>query len=205
MITNSDRTFTSTPWRRIFCSLFLVAAAAVFVAAVASSKAGGSTRRGEAIPHRVGGNPVNVANKIAPWVMDHTANGQQAEFFVVLADQADLSPAAHLATKNEKGRYVYDALWNKSQATQGPILQWLSERGLEHRSFYIINAILVKGSREVAEALAARPDVAQVEGNPHIQNSLPQPGPAADVSSQPGAIEPGINYTHAPDVWALGF
>ena len=35
-----------------------------------------------------------AANKIAPWVMEHTANGQQAEFFVVLADQADLSPAA---------------------------------------------------------------------------------------------------------------
>ena len=25
-----------------------------------------------------------AANKIAPWVMEHTANGQQAEFFVVL-------------------------------------------------------------------------------------------------------------------------
>jgi hypothetical protein len=34
----------------------------------------------------------------------------------VLADQADLSGAAALPIKNEKGRYVYDALWNKSQA-----------------------------------------------------------------------------------------
>ena len=48
--------------------------------------------------------------------MEHTANGQQAEFFVVLADQADLSGAAALPIKNEKGRYVHDALWNKSQA-----------------------------------------------------------------------------------------
>jgi subtilisin family serine protease len=140
--------------------------------------------------------------------MEHTANGQQAEFLVVLAYQADVSGAAGLPTKNEKGRYVYDALWNKSQATQGPLLQLLRERGLEHQSFYIINAILVKGSREVAEMLAARPDVARVEGNPHIQNSFPQPGPAADVPSQPetpATIEPGINYTHAPSVWALGF
>ena len=37
-----------------------------------------------------------AANKVAPWVMEHTANGQEAEFFVVLADQADLSPAASL-------------------------------------------------------------------------------------------------------------
>jgi subtilisin family serine protease len=140
--------------------------------------------------------------------MEHTANGQQAEFFVVLADQADLSGAAALPTKNEKGAYVYNALWSKSQATQGPIQQWLRERGLKYQSFYIVNAILVTGSRDIAEALAAREDVARVEGNPQIQNPLPRPVPTDGASSQPDApatIEPGITYTHAPDVWALGF
>ena len=176
-------------WRRVFCSLSFVAAVLVVLGAIGSSRA-------------------TSTNKIAPWVIEHTANGQQAEFMVVLADQADLRPAAGLATKNEKGRFVRDALWNKSQTTQGPILQWLRERGLEHRSFYIVNAILVKGSREIAEALAARPEVARVEGNPHIQNVLPQPNAIVEAPSQPGTpetIEPGINYTHAPQVWALGF
>ena len=141
-----------------------------------------------------------AANKIAPWVMEHTANGQEAEFFIVLSDQADLSQAAGLQTKAEKGRYVYNALFIKSQTTQRPILQLLRERGLEHRSFYIVNAILVRGTREVAEALAARPDVARVEGNPHIQNQLPQPGPSIEAPlylQQPETVEPGINYTHA--------
>ena len=196
---NSNRAFTSPRLRRLFCSLFIVAAAIAALGAIASSRA---TSQGSP-PERTA-----IATKIAPWVMEHTANGQQAEFFVVLADQADLSGGAALPTKNEKGRYVYNALWNKSQATQGPILQWLSERGLAHQSFYIVNAILVNGSRDIAEALAARAEVARVEGNPHIQNSLPQPAGAAEASSQPGApatIEPGIVYTHAPDVWALGF
>ena len=183
----------STALRRIFCSLFLVAAAVAAVEAIA--------------PSRVNDNTVRL-DKIAPWVTEHTANGQVAEFFVVLADQADLSGAATLATKAEKGRFVYDALWNKSQSTQRPIVQWLRERGIEPRSFYIVNAILVKGSRQVAEALAARPDVARVEGNPHIQNILPQPETMVETASQsqrPATIEPGINYTHAPHVWALGF
>jgi serine protease AprX len=199
MTTHPNRTLTPSRLRRILCSLFLVAAALAAVGAIASSRAIGQ------------GNSPNqdaTANKIAPWVIEHTANGQQAEFIVVLADQADLSWAATLPTKNEKERFVYDTLWNKSQTTQGPILQWLTERGLEHQSFYIVNAILVKGSREIAEMLAARPDVGRVEGNPHIQNSLPQPGPALEGPLQPGApatIEPGIVYTHAPDVWALGF
>src|SRR5882757_4708044 len=200
MIKNVHRTFTASPWRRIFCSLFLVAAAIALVTAVASSNAGGQ---------RVGGNAINIANKIAPWVVEHTAYGQQAEFFVVLADRADLSRAANLPTKTEKGRFVYQTLVQKAQTTQGPILQWLRDRKIEHQSFYIINAVLVKGTRQIADTLAARPDVARVEGNPRIQNNLPQPE-ALDESStasggRPATIEPGIQYTHAPDVWGLGF
>jgi serine protease AprX len=195
----SSHVFTSPRLRRLFCSIFFAAAAIAALGAFGSSR-----------PTSQSGSPNQGATteKIAPWVIDQTANGQEAEFFVVLADQADLGGAAALSTKNEKGRYVRDALWNRSQATQGPILQLLRERGLEHQSFYIINAILVKGSRQIAEMLAARPDVARVEGNPQIQNSLPQPGPSVEAPSQPGApetIEPGIAYTHAPDVWALGF
>ena len=165
----SNRVFTLPRLRRLFCSLFIVAAAIAALGAFGSSRA-----------INQGSPPEQAASagKIAPWVMEHTANGQQAEFFVVLAEQADLSGAAALPTKNEKGRYVYDALRNKSQATQGPILQWLSEHGLKYQSFYIVNAILVTSSRDIAEALAARPDVARVEGNPHIQNSFPRPGPA---------------------------
>ena len=43
------------------------------------------------------------SSKIAPWVIERTANGQKAEFFVVLTDQADLSGAINLTTKVEKG------------------------------------------------------------------------------------------------------
>jgi serine protease AprX len=206
MIKDSDshRTFAPSSWRRVFCSLFFVAAAVALVAAVASSRAVGqrvelpSQRAFHSAP----------AQKIAAWVMEHTANGQQAEFFVVLADQADLSSAANLPTKTEKGRFVYQTLLEKAQSTQGPILQWLRERNIENQSFYIVNAILVKGDRQLAETLAARPDVARVTGNPHIHNDLPERGPIEESPLQPGApatIEPGITYTHAPDVWALGF
>ena len=48
-----------------------------------------------------------TANKIEPWVIEHTANDKQAEMMVVLVDQADLRPAADLPTKNEKSHYVH--------------------------------------------------------------------------------------------------
>ena len=198
MMASRNRTSASSRLRILFCLLLLVAASMAVVEGIGSSR--GIIRRIE--PDAL------HAGKIAPWVIAHTANRQQTEFFAVLADQADLSGAATLATKAEKGRYVYDALWNKAQATQGPILQWLRARGIEHRFFYIVNAVLVKGGREIAEALAARPDVARVEGNPRIHNALPQPDAIIEAplqSQQPATIEPGIQYTHAPDVWALGF
>src|SRR5213079_2930974 len=196
MTNNSNRSFVPSQLRRIFCSLFFVAAAAAAIGAVASSRTIGQ-----------GGSPNQsvAAQKIAPWVTEHTANGQQTEFFVVLADQADLSGAANLQTKAEKGRYVYTTLLNRSQTTQGPILQWLRERGVEYESFYIVNGILVKGSQEIAQALASRPDVARVEGNPVIHNDLPEPVEGPVQPEAPVAIEPGITYTHAPQVWALGF
>lgn len=203
MITSSrpDSTFTPSRWRRIFCSILILAAFAAFIGTIAVS-------RQPAVAAGAGGNDALQTGKIAPWVMEHTPNGQRAEFFVVLTDQADLGQAANLQTKAEKARFVYNALLNKAQTTQGPIVRWLAERGFEYRPFYIVNMVLVKGTRQVAEALAARPDVARIEGNPHIQNHFPQPEATDEAPpslQRPATIEPGINYTHAPQVWALGF
>src|SRR5262245_18729287 len=204
---NPHRTFTASPWRRIFCSLFLVAAIVALIGAIASSRAIG--QRVEV--RSMGASHPAPAQKIGEWVMEHTANGQQAEFFVVLADKADLRPAANLQSKTEKGRFVYQTLVEKAQSSQGPILQWLRERNIEHQSFYIVNAILVRSTRATAQTLAGRPDVARVEGNPEVHNNLPQPESVEESPARPGSterpatIEPGIQYTHAPDVWALGF
>jgi len=201
MTTHPHHTFTPSPWRRTFCSLFFVAAAIAAAGAVTSSRVANQERAAVS-------SPPAAAQKIAPWVIEHTANDQQAEFFVVLADQADLSHADSLQTKADKGRYVYETLLNRSHATQGPILRWLREQGLKHRSFYVVNGILVNGTREHAEALAVRPDVARIEGNPLIHNNLPELRPAVEAPPylrHPETIEPGISYTNAPQVWALGF
>jgi len=142
------------------------------------------------------------ADKIAPWVMEHTADGKTAEFLVVLDAQGDLTPAKALVGKHAKGRFVRDTLWNVAQSTQGPLLAELKARGVEHQAFYIVNAVWVKGDRALVMDLAARADVARIEGNPRIQNILPQPQPTQEA---PQTIEPGISYSHAPQVWSLGF
>jgi len=142
-------------------------------------------------------------DKVMPWVMAKTANGATAEFIVVLAPKANLTGSRLMPTKAAKGQFVRDALWSTAQSSQAPLLSDLRSRGIEHRSFYIVNAVWVKGDRALVMELAARPEVERIEGNPVIQNVLPQPeGPANEA---PHAVEPGIAYVKAPQVWALGF
>lgn len=149
--------------------------------------------------------------KIAPWVLENTEDGQTAEFLVILVDKADLSEAKKLDTKLEKGRFVRDALYTKAQQSQVGLLEWLKARNIEHRSFYIVNAIWVKAGREVALALAARSDVARIEGNPRIRNLEPvkltpeEIQAAIDKANSPQAVEPGVTYIRAPEVWSQGF
>ncbi|MHB1319110.1 MAG: S8 family serine peptidase, partial [Anaerolineae bacterium] len=145
--------------------------------------------------------------KIAPWVIAATADGAEAEFLVVLAQQANLGGVSALPTRAAKGRYVHAALQATARATQGPLIRWLRARGVPHRAYTIVNLIWVKGDADLAATLAARPDVARIEGNPAIRNPLPRPVTTPDGLSAAGtaAIEPGIAYVRAPEVWAMGF
>ena len=104
----SNTAFTSPRLRRLFCSLFIMAAAIAALGAFGSSRASSQSSSPE---HG------SSANKIAPWVIEHTATGQEAESFVVLADQSDLSGSAALPTNDDKGRYVYNALWSMCLGT----------------------------------------------------------------------------------------
>ena len=71
-------------------------------------------------PPTTGPFPAEAVAKVAPWVLEHTANGAQADFLVVLNDQADVSAAARLPEKIERGRYVRAALWQRAQIRPAP-------------------------------------------------------------------------------------
>lgn len=115
------------------------------------------------IPCAVAAPAANSSGKIAPRVMNETANGGMTEALVVLSEQADLSAAATLPTKLEKGRYVVNALRAVANRTQGPLKTLLEQRGIAYQSFYIVNMIKITGDRNLMQELAARPDVKQID------------------------------------------
>lgn len=152
----------------------------------------------------------SALEKIDPWVLERATGDQPVEFIVVLAEQADLSPAALLTKKPAKTRFVRDALYAKAQASQAPLLASLRAQGVTCRPFYIVNAVLVTGSLAVAEAVAERADVARIDGNPElpgvqpVELTLDEIEAAVRSALAPQAIEPGVSAIRAPEVWALG-
>ena len=144
-------------------------------------------------------------SKIHPWVLTNTAGGQQAEFFVVLKERPDLSPAFQMSRKIDRGTFVYRSLFDTAQRAQVPLQDWLKAKGIKYQSFYIINALLITAGREIVDELAARDDVDRIEGNPIIRNMIPEPASQQDSPNSMEAIEWSIVRTKAPDMWALGY
>jgi uncharacterized repeat protein (TIGR01451 family) len=140
--------------------------------------------------------------KIDPWVRA-TGAGGDTEFLVFLREQADLKGADLLATKAAKGRFVFDRLTAVAGRTQGPLLDLLSQRGVEHQPFWVANMIRVRGDLSLAEELAARDDVAYVHANPSVH--FDAPALEDEDARAPEAVEPGVAKVRAPETWAAGF
>jgi serine protease AprX len=132
----------------------------------------------------------------------------QAEVLVVLHNQADLSRARTLPTKEARGRYVYETLWTTAQSSQRGLRASLDARGIDYQPFYIVDAILVRAGAPLVQELAARADVARIELNPwvRIDTGPPAtPSPAQTTAGTITGVEPNLIRIHADDVWALGF
>ena len=145
--------------------------------------------------------PAAASDKIDDAVLAALARDGSAPFIVLMAEQADLSPAYRLRSKEEKGRYVFETLRATAERSQAGLVAELKNRGVALRSFYVVNALLVEGDLALATELAGRADVARLVANPTVQ----QPLPAVEIASPetaPEAIEWGVSNVNAPQVWS---
>ena len=129
--------------------------------------------------------PAGVApwqDKVDPWVLDTIAGGE-TEFIVFLAQQADLSGAAVLASKLEKGQYVFEQLTKMAEQTQGPALAALRAQGVEHRPYWVANMIWVRRVSDVvlqvanaALATATASSITRIEAKSTVPLIVPVAG-----------------------------
>lgn len=148
-------------------------------------------------------NPENPSAKIEAKLFNEIAAKGQADFFITFKEKANLGPAKTLTSKAQKGAYVYDTLRLNADAAQHDLRAYLDTRGVQYTSFYITNAILVRGgNQDLLMAVAAQPEVASVTANHSYQMEQPK---AQSASQAPNGVEPNLSFVNADDAWALGY
>lgn len=149
-------------------------------------------------------------SKVDPWALE-TSRAGATEFILFLSEQADLSEAARLPTRLEKGRFVYERLTETADRTQAPLLAALenlrntSQPALEYRRFWVANAIWVRADAGALQMLARRRDVAHVFANPSVQLDLPEQTAQPLAPSAPEGVEWNVQKINAPQAWSAGF
>ena len=142
--------------------------------------------------------------KVEPLVLEELKASARTDFFVWMAEKADLQPAHQLKTKEEKGRFVFEALRETAERTQKGLREDLDGQGVDYRAFYIANKILVRGGNQMLLMnIASRPEVASITADHKFQLQEPIINPRARVHVL--AVEPNISFVNADDVWNLGY
>ncbi|MBC8030759.1 MAG: S8 family serine peptidase [Pyrinomonadaceae bacterium] len=189
---------------KLFC--LLVVAGLVLIAFTSSPRSGAQVGLGKAAAP-------DWRTKVDARVLESVALGQ-TEFLIYMKQQADLSGAKTLATKNEKGSYVYQRLTANAASTQVNVKQALAQRGAQYKSFWISNVVWAKGDVTVLQAVATLPEVAAVYPIGKGALKLPPQDGGASRAESPNSPniplvlptpEPGIRKVNADDAWALGF
>jgi serine protease AprX len=149
-------------------------------------------------------------SKVDPWVLDTSKQGA-TEFLVFMQEQADLSPAKNLPTKLDKGEFVYEQLTETARRSQAPLLAALQKMAADHtskvdyRSFWVTNAIWVRGNAAAVQELAQRPDVAHIYANPMVKLSLPDQQSQPAAPAEANALQWDILKIQAQEVWNSGY
>jgi len=163
--------------------------------------------------------PVVHAAAISTYLQAQLAAAQgPVSFLVILQEQVDAKAllnrsALRSANRQSKASALYAELTATALRTQAPLRAWLDAQGIPYQSFYLINMLEVRGNATIAAALRQRPEVARLVANPTVRQALSvEPVKATgwqtvvSAEAQQTAVLPyGLDYTHALEVWALGF
>ena len=142
--------------------------------------------------------------KVAPSLLEQTRSGESASFLILLTNQADVSDAYQLRTKESKGTYVFNALQQTAHQAQRSLKGFLDAQQVTYQSLYVVNAIRAEGTLSLIQSIASRPDVARLM----VESVVTLPTPVEQEATQSNgrsAVEWGIDMINANDVWALGY
>lgn len=146
------------------------------------------------------GAEADPADKIERAVAEALEAKDSSDFWVMFTEQADLSGASQVADWNARGQAVLDALRATADRSQAAVRADLDGAQVDYQSFFIANALLVRGgTATLADSLAKRAEVASILATNTY--ALPTPQPGAD-SGAVDAVEWGLAAINGDDVWS---
>jgi plastocyanin len=143
-------------------------------------------------------------SKIDAALEDRLERGGAVPTLILLAAQADTSPARLLPTKEAKGAAVVAVLRAQADRDQPAVLAALAARGIQARRFFSINALSAVLDLPAARMLAARPDVAALVDDSSQRRVEPDRQEPLRPQA-PSGVEWNVTDVRAPEVWALGY
>lgn len=155
---------------------------------------------------------VNVSADIAWRAKVHPdllvqADAPDVSYLVFLADQWEAPHGKTFASKEERGRFVFESLRDHAADTQAPLRAVLDDVGVQYQSFWVANMILVEGGgAALMEEVAARNEVRGLYRNEraHFGGAFQIEEARHEESDKGTAVEWNINAVGAPTVWADG-
>lgn len=142
-----------------------------------------------------------VAATVDPLLWQCASHGP-APVLVRLADPPPARPPVR-GPFELRVRAVAAALQAAAAQSQRGLRAALHARGIEHRAFWIADAIALEADSATLAWLAARPDVAAIVPDARSGGALPRPVVARTKSL--AAVAWGVAKIRAPEVWALGY
>jgi subtilisin family serine protease len=149
------------------------------------------------------GNPTYAAGsstgdaKVAAAVRAAASANSKITFWVTFTGKANLSSAATLKSKADRGAEVRRIKMETAASTQSGVRQLLASAGADFKPYWISNRIKVTGDAKLLDVLAARSEVAGIEED----KSIKLPSPIIETTTGPNAVEWGIDRINAPRVW----
>lgn len=142
-------------------------------------------------------------SKVHPSVFATFQSQTEVEIIVLMREQADVSGADRLATKEEKGAFVFNLLRGTAERSQVGIQQLMNAQNKRFQSFWVVNSLYLTAHLDLIKQIAEREDVAEVMNNPHTKISLV---PDLTLPQPEGiVITWGIKKIRADSVWSLGY
>jgi serine protease AprX len=120
---------------------------------------------------------------------------------IMMSDQKVITSTSSIKGKINKGNYVYTTLRQHAEETQSSLRAFLTEQGVSHHSFYLVNAISTRADRELLRQIAERDDVSMIIEDGLVRVEAYQEVAVPALSPRSVVPDWGIRMIKADSVW----